>query len=224
MMLRRKSGSLEDRNLPDMEDLWLEYAKRLQSLASTGAFFTIDEFDRERYDEIAQIAVEMMARLGNVPVRRIENLVGPYATGYVTPKIDVRGVVFEEDRLLLVREKSDGKWALPGGFAEVGLTPAENVSKEIREEAGLIVDVRTLIGVRHKRKGQSEPDARDFYKLFFGCNRIGKAAGGDDPGITDHAYFNRNAIPELSTRRTTQADIEMGFNYAADPGKPASFH
>ncbi|WP_371171329.1 NUDIX hydrolase [Aliiroseovarius sp. 2305UL8-7] len=207
-----------------MEELWLEYAKRLQALASTGAAFTRDQYDRERYDEIAQIAMEMMARIGDVPVCRIEALIGPYATGYMTPKVDVRGVVFENDRLLLVKEKSDGKWALPGGFADVGLSPAENISKEILEEAGLVVDVAALIGVRHKSMGRSEPDSRDFYKLFFACNGKGKAAGPNDPSIADHAYFGRDTIPDLSTGRTTLVDIEMAFDHLNNVGRAASFH
>lgn len=88
-----------------MEYLWLKYAKRLHALASSGATYTKDRYDQERYQEIAHIALQMMADLGKVPVTTIEGLVGPYACGYVTPKVDVRGAVFSEGRILLVRKK-----------------------------------------------------------------------------------------------------------------------
>lgn len=207
-----------------MEDQWLTYAKRLQAIASTGASFTKDRYDRERYDEIAQISLEMIAQLGQVPVQRIDDLVGPYATGYTTPKVDVRGAVFHENGILLVREKSDGLWALPGGFAEVGLTPAQNVAKEIQEEAGLIVDVEALIGVRHKPKEQYAPDARDFYKLFFACTCRSEISDPRDPDIADWGYFQPDDIPDLSTGRTILGDIEMAFSYRDTPGKATFFH
>ena len=207
-----------------MEDRWLSYAKKLHALASTGASFTKDRYDRVRYDEISQIAVEMIAQLGGVPVSRINELIGPYATGYVTPKVDVRGTVFAEGQILLVKEKTDGLWALPGGFADIGLTPAENVAKEIREEAGLNVEVEALIGVRHKPKEQYAPDARDFYKLFFACKAVSRAVEPNDPDIADWGYFKADNIPKLSLGRTISADIEMAFKYLADGQTAAFFH
>ncbi len=205
-----------------MEDLWLRFAKKLHALASTGATFTSDRYDRDRFDEIARIAAEMMAQLGQVPVARIEGLIGPYATGYVTPKVDVRGAVFGEAGILLVKERTDGRWALPGGFADIGLTAAQNIAKEIREEAGVAVVVEALIGVRHKPKENYAPDARDFYKLFFACRAVGEAAGPSDPDISDWGYFEQDRIPELSTGRTIAADIEMAFAYRSG-GREAAF-
>lgn len=208
-----------------MEDIWLEYAKRLQALASTGASYTKDQYDRERYDEIAQISIHMMAQLGNIPVSRIQELVSPYAAGYVTPKVDVRGVVIRKEQILLVKEKHEEKWALPGGFADVGLSPAENISKEIWEEAGLKVDVTALIGIRHKSKTTSDPDVRDFYKLFFECRSNGNAINTSDPGIVDVGYFRKSNLPDLSTGRTTEADIGMAFDFCKNDTKTAaSFH
>jgi hypothetical protein len=155
-----------------MEDQWLAYAKRLQAIASTGLFYSKDAFDRDRFQEIADIANGMLAELGNVPVERIASLVSDFAKGYMTPKVDVRGALIEDDRILLVREKSDERWTLPGGFADVGRSAAENVVKEMHEEAGLVVAARSLYSIRHKAKQPDAPDARDFYKLFFLCERL----------------------------------------------------
>ena len=122
-----------------MENTWLAQAKRLQALASTGLHFCTDDFERERLEEIAEIAHSMLAQLGNVPLERISGLVPDFAQRYSTPMIDVRGAVIDGERILLVREGTDGCWALPGGYADIGLSAAENIVKEIREEAGLTV-------------------------------------------------------------------------------------
>ena len=155
-----------------MDNTWLTQAKRLQAIASTGLHFCRDEYDRERYQEIADIAHRMLAELGGVPPARILELVSDFAQGYATPKVDVRGALIEHGRILLVREKSDGCWTLPGGYADVGLSPAER-DQEIREEAGIAVSATRLYSVRHKAKREYEPDVRDFYKLFFLCARDG---------------------------------------------------
>ena len=110
-----------------MESDWLRWAKRLQAIASTGLHFGAGEFDRERYREIADIAHEMLAALGKQPIERIEGLISDFAKGYATPKVDVRGAVIEDGQVLLVREKSDGLWTLPGGYADVGISASENI-------------------------------------------------------------------------------------------------
>ena len=147
-----------------MESQWLTLAKRLQAIASTGLHFSTDEYHRERFAEVGEIANLMLADLATVSVERIQSLVSDHAKGYSTPKVDVRGALIEEDRILLVREKSDGLWTLPGGFADVGQSPAQNVAREFFEEAGLEVEVKHLYSVRHKAKQPYEPDIRDFYK------------------------------------------------------------
>ena len=196
-----------------MENRWLAQAKRLQAIASTGLHYTRDEFDRERYREIADIANAMLADLGNVPIARIEGLVSEFAKGYATPKVDVRGALIEDGKILLVREKSDGKWALPGGFADIGRSAAENVAKELHEEAGVSVSVRSLYAVRHMAKGPYEPDARDFYKLFFLCDREDCDAPAAGLETIDAAFFARSELPELSPARVLPGDIEAAFAF-----------
>lgn len=206
-----------------MEQHWLAYGKRLQAIASTGLHFSRDPFDRERYEEVADIANAMLAAIGTVPVARIKDLISDFAQGYATPKVDVRGALVEQGAILLVQEKSDGLWTLPGGFADVGLSAAQNVEKEIKEEAGLSVAARRLYGVRYKANAGYSPDVRDFYKMFFLCDRTEAAEA--KPGIEtlDARFFARDKLPPLSQGRTLECDIEAAFAFADDPARPAMF-
>ncbi|MGY4408569.1 ADP-ribose pyrophosphatase YjhB (NUDIX family) [Bradyrhizobium sp. LB7.1] len=207
-----------------MEPQWLTYGKRLQAIASSGLHFARDQFDRERYEEIeASIANEMLADLGSVPIERIEGLISDFAKGYATPKVDVRGAIVEENKVLLVREKSDGLWALPGGFADVGLSDAQNIAKELYEEAGLKVSVRRLYGVRHKAGASYSPDVRDFYKVFFLCDRLSGGEARPRLETSEAIFFPKDRLPPLSRGRTIESDVEAAFAFATDANKPAFF-
>ncbi|QAY78804.1 NUDIX hydrolase [Sphingosinicella sp. BN140058] len=196
-----------------MEDDWLRRAKRLHAIASTGLGFCRDSFDRERYQEVAAIAAAMLSDLGTVPIERIPGLVSDFAQGYATPKVDVRGAVIEKGEILLVQERSDGRWTLPGGFADVGRSASENVIKEIEEEAGIGVRARTLYSIRHKAKRAYEPDARDFYKLFFLCDTLDEAVARPGLETLDARFFPPDALPELSLGRVIEKDIYDAFAY-----------
>lgn len=195
-----------------METHWLAWAKRLHAIASTGLHYGADEFDRERYREIAEIAEAMLASLGTVAIERVQNLVHESATGYTTPKVEVRGAVIDNDGILLVREKSDGLWTLPGGFADLGHSPAENVAKEIWEEAGIRVTVKCLYSLRHKARHDYDPDVRDFYKLFFLCEQIGDQAPAPGPEVHDARFFALDKLPPLSTSRVLERDLHAAFD------------
>ena len=196
-----------------MESRWLNLAKRLQAIASTGLHFSDDEFHRERFADVGDIANAMLSDLAQVPIERIQSLVSDYAKGYSTPKVDVRGALIEDDRVLLVRERSDGLWTLPGGFADVGRSAAENVAKEVLEEAGVKVCVRHLYGLRHKAKQPYEPDARDFYKLFFLCDRVGDDEPTPGKDTSEARFFSRDELPPLSRGRILEQDIDAAFDY-----------
>lgn len=206
-----------------MEDRWLHWAKRLQAIASTGIHFGHHEYDRERYQEVASIAQQMLALLGQVPINVIANLVPDFAQGYATPKIDVRGAVFNGEEILLVRERTDGLWTLPGGYADVGLSAAENVEKEVLEEANLTVKAANLFAVRHKAKHGYKPDTRDFYKFFFICERVDSRP--PQPGLEtlDADFFPLQALPPLSLGRVIAADINAAFEYKHDPSRETLF-
>jgi ADP-ribose pyrophosphatase YjhB (NUDIX family) len=206
-----------------MEDNWLTWAKRLQSIASTGLHFARDKYDRERYAEVGVVANEMLAFLASVPVRRIQSLVSDFAKGYATPKVAVRGAVFEGDKILLVREASDGRWALPGGFADVGMSPSENILKEIWEEASLKVEVKALYGIRHKAKHEYDPDVRDFYQLFFLCDRTDDTEPRPGEETAEVGFFGLDELPPLSKGRVLEKDIAAAFEFKADPRRLALF-
>ena len=199
---------------------WLAWAKRLHAIAATGAFYSDargDAYDRERYDEIASIARDMLADVTRLPPDTLRVALGDYAERYVTPQVDVRGAVLRDDRVLLVKEKSDGRWTLPGGFAEVGHSPAENVEKEILEEANLATRAQALIGVRHKARHEYDADVRDFYKLFFLCEAIDGFEVAPGTETLDVGFFALDALPPLSTDRVLEKDLRAAFDYAATP-------
>lgn len=206
-----------------MEDLWLHWAKRLQSIASTGIHYCHGAYDRERYEEVASIANHMLAHLANVPVSRIEALVSDFAKGYATPKVDVRGALFSGQKILLVREHSDGLWSMPGGFADVGRSPCENIVKELWEEATLRVKATALYAIRHKAKHEYEPDARDFYKFFFLCEPVDASPPVPGAETSQVQFFGRDELPLLSTGRTLQKDIDAAFAFRANPAGPTLF-
>lgn len=206
-----------------MEATWLTHAKRLQAIASTGLSFSQDPYDRERFDEIGRIARAMLSDLAVVPLNRIEGLVSDFAQGYATPKVDVRGAVIKGNEVLLVRERCDDLWTLPGGFADVGLSAAQNVEKEMFEEAGLKVSATRLYGVRHKAKRPYEPDTRDFYKMFFLCEPADArepSAGGE---TTEARFFARDDLPALSRGRVIEEDILAAFAFANGSREAAFF-
>ena len=144
-------------------------------------------------------------------------------SGYATPKVDVRGVVFRDGKLLLVREKSDGRWALPGGWADVCEAPAESVEREILEESGFIARATKILAVFDRGKHPHEPPfAFHVYKIFVRCTLLGgKEAASSE---TDAAgFFGAAEIPELSLSRVTPAQIRRMFEHHRHPEWPADF-
>lgn len=205
-----------------MEQPLTTYAKQLQALAATGLMYSKDHYDIERFQQIANIAQAMLADMFATSIERITELT-PDAKSYPTPKVDVRGAVIENNKILMVREGDNGRWTLPGGFAEVGYSPAENVAKEIREEACIDVVVKHLFSVRHKAKGPFDADVRDFYKLYFLCERSSEHAprAGDD--VTMVQFFGLDELPELCTDRVVVEDIQRAFAYHLAPDQPTLF-
>lgn len=199
-----------------MESLWLSHAKRLQAIAASGLYFTKDPFDRERYLEIEAISKTMMAELGSVPLERIAELVPDSSRGYATPKVDVRAAIIRDNEILLVRERSDGLWTMPGGFADIGLSASKNVEKEVLEEAGLSVQAKHLYCVRHKASDNYPPDVRDFYKLFFFCEPTAEVVPQAGAETSEVGYFSLNMLPPLSTGRVIESDVLMAFDFASN--------
>lgn len=206
-----------------LEESWLARAKRLLALAQTGQHFTKDPFDNDRYEEIAHIARAMLADLGRVPVSQIDGLVPQPAVGYATPGIDIRAAIIRDGRILLVRERSDGKWAMPGGFADIGSSAAENIEREVWEEAGLRVRAKHLYALSHKARHPYPPDMRDFYKLFFLCDGFDDANPKAGMEVSDVGYFDPDALPELSEARNLMSDIRDAFRATSATNRASHF-
>ncbi len=206
-----------------MEDQWLRYAKRLHAIASTGLFYSESDFDKERYEEVAVIANNMLAELGNKPIAEINELFPDFALGYATPKVDVRAAVIRGETILLVREKLDRLWTLPGGYADVGISASDNAVKEVREESGLDVTSRRLIGVFHKAKHEYTQDARDFYKFYFLCDEVGEKEPAAGSEIMEVGFFNPDELPPLSEGRSIRKHIELAFEYYGNDKLPTAF-
>jgi len=159
-----------------MDPSWLRWAKGLQAIAQNGLTYATDVYDQERYQVVREVAAEMMAEGSESDTESVLQLFSE-ETGYATPKVDVRGAVFRDDTILLVREASDGKWSLPGGWADVNDSPSENIVREISEESGFETRVQKLAAVLDRGKHPHVPATpHHVYKMFFICEITGGAA------------------------------------------------
>jgi ADP-ribose pyrophosphatase YjhB (NUDIX family) len=206
-----------------MEPPWLVWARELQAIAQTGLTFATSAYDRERYTAIRSLAARMMVTHSDADFCRVERLFAEQ-TGYATPKVDVRGAVIEDGRILLVREIEDsGRWTIPGGWAEVNQSPSESVVREVREESGLEVAVRKLAAVYDRARQGHPPYPFNVYRLFFICDVVG---GAPRAGLetTEVAFFCENQIPEdLSTERILPHQIRRMFEHARNKNLPTDF-
>lgn len=209
-----------------VEDVVREQALRLMAVAQTGLAYGHDEFDRERYREVMKFGRALMdlVTTGPLPDELIRDTLPDQ--GYATPKVDVRGAVFDRcERLLLVRERSDGRWTLPGGWCDVGESPGEAVCREVAEESGLSVYARRLAAVLDReRRGHWPPMAVHVYKLFFLCEPTGEEPGEpQDLETLQVDWFPLDALPELSISRVTEAELHMLHAAHRDPSMPTVF-
>jgi len=203
------------------EPSWLVVSRELRAIAQIGLTFSKDAFDRQRFERIRELAARLTAvGSGEDDARILDLFRGD--TGYATPKVDVRGAVFRDGRILLVREISDGRWTLPGGWADVNQSPAECVVREIAEESGFSVRAAKLAAIHDYRKRHRPRHPDSIYKLFFLCELTGGSARPSEE-TSEVAFFERHALPELSPGRTTAEQIELMYAHAEDPARPAEF-
>src|SRR3984893_7221006 len=208
--------------MPGDEPQWLSIARQLRALAQTGLTFTADRFDRQRYERVRELAGSMLALGSGADYGAILGVLLA-DKGYATPKVDVRGAAFVDGRVLLVREISDGKWTLPGGWADVNQTAAENVVREIAEESGFEAKALKLAAVSDYQKSGHPPRHLDsIYKIFFVCEITGGCARPSDE-TSEVAFFARDALPPLSLGRTTVRQIDRMFHHAAHPDLATDF-
>ncbi|MDF2593150.1 MAG: ADP-ribose pyrophosphatase [Clostridia bacterium] len=202
-----------------MENYWLETAKKLQAMAQSGLAYCTNQYDIERYEELRDISADMMSKYTDTEITMVKSLFCN-ETGYQTPKVDIRGVIFKDNKILMVREKLDGAWALPGGWADIGLTPGEVAVKEVKEEAGLEVKPIRLLAVFDKKCHPHPPSPYHVYKIFILCEIVG---GSLRTGMetSDARFFGSHELPELSVERNTESQIKIMFEYLENPNKEA---
>ena len=202
------------------EPHWLLWARELQAMAQTGLTFSQDKYDLERYQRLRGIAAAMMAAGSGEPLERIHALF-EQDVGYPTPKVDVRGAVFAHRRILLVREISDGRWTLPGGWADVNQSPRECVEREINEESGFEARARKLAAVcDSRRQGYAFRHPYSIYKLFFICELTGGAPRASIE-TSEVGFFAPDDLPPLSTGRVNPHQVARMFAHLDDPDRPA---
>ena len=199
----------------------LEWARQVQAIAQNGLAFTHDPFDRERYTQLTELVAQLLARELEMPIDAARALWSD-EQGYATPKVDVRGGVFIESRVLLVRERSDGRWTLPGGWVDVNDAPSEAVAREILEESGYQARPVKLAALLDKNRHPHPAGVHHIYKLFFLCELTGGAAAVS--AETDAAeFFPLQALPPLSTGRVLATQIERLYQHHLDPSLPTDF-
>ncbi len=206
-----------------MDPQWLAWAKRLQAIAQTGLTYAKDQYDVERFEEVRRIAAGMMAP-ACAPPTDVAALIDYFGrdSGYATPKVDVRAAVFENDRLLMVKEREDGLWTLPGGWADIGDSPSAAAVREVKEESGFDVVVRKLLAV-HDRNLHGHPSIPfHAYKLFFLCELVGGTAAPSNE-TEQVEFFAEDEIPPLSLTRVMPSQIAHLFEHHRHPDWPTSF-
>ncbi|WP_372647884.1 NUDIX hydrolase [Draconibacterium sp.] len=195
-----------------MSKYYFEKIKRLHALAEIGLEYNTIAYDIERYQEIRDICLEMLEKITRIPVSEIIPVIEE-RNGYRTPKVDVRAIVFNEnDKILLVQEKADKLWALPGGWTDIAFSPGEVAEKECMEEAGLKVKATRLLAIMDKQKQGMPPAFEYVYKIFMLCKKEGDSISVG-PETCDVGWFNENKLPPLSLPRNNEAQIRMMFGY-----------
>ncbi|MGH8211177.1 MAG: NUDIX hydrolase [Steroidobacteraceae bacterium] len=199
----------------------LSWARKVQAIAQNGLLFTQDCFDRERYTQLQELVASIISAELDIPLGKAKALWDNEA-GYATPKVDVRGGVFDGDKVLLVRERSDGRWTLPGGWVDVNEAPSEAVVREIFEESGYRAKAIKLAALVDKNRHPHPPSVHHIYKLFFLCELTGGIA---TISIETDAveFFPVRSLPELSTGRALSSQIERLYEHQLNTDLPTDF-
>lgn len=202
---------MENKAIPQ----WLAWAREIRALAQTSEHYAENVYQQERYTRLLEIAAEIIAAHSGLEVPQTVAEFRRHQ-GYVTPKIDVRGAVFREGKILLVREKMEDGWTMPGGWADVGDVPSEAAEREVWEEAGFEVKAKKVVGVYDANR-VGELDLFHAFKIVFLCEIIGGEARTSHE-TTDVGFYGREEIPQpFSGERTKRRHIEDAFAAHADP-------
>jgi ADP-ribose pyrophosphatase YjhB (NUDIX family) len=200
---------------------WLAWAREIQALSQTGLTFTTNEFDRQRFERLREIAAEILAKQVDLPPEFWSQQFA-IQTGYATPKIDVRGAVVRDGKILLVQEKSDQRWCMPGGWGDVGEKPSAMVAREVLEESGFAVIPRKVAGVFDANRDGRPMSFFHAYKVIFLCEITGGTARPSEETLAVD-FFAFDQLPPLSTSRTHPRHLAEIRLHLADTSRPAAF-
>ena len=199
---------------------WLSWAQEIFSLSQSGLTYSGNPYDIERYKRLQEITAEIIASQSKISKETVLESFSMQA-GYITPKIDVRGAVIRENKILLIQERADGKWAMPGGWADLGNAPASVAEREVWEESGFRVRAEKVVAVIDANR--IEPmEFYHAYKIIFLCTLL-----DGEPRISHETlavdFFDPKHLPPLSRYRTNEDMIQEVFAHAKDPNRPAAF-
>lgn len=207
--------------MSDKTPFWLEIARELQALSQTGLAFCQNEFDKDRYNKLNSISVRILEHHNNAEIEDCEKIF-LNQPGYSTPKIDVRSAVVEDGKILLVKERQDGRWSMPGGWADVGDYPSEVAVRETKEESGYDVEPVKIVAVFDANRSGRPLEFFHAFKVIFLC----KLTGGEpkhDHEILDVGFFPLDDLPPLSENRTNIKHLNEIKLHLQDINRATSF-
>lgn len=202
--------SVEDIVRVFKNDVWKKWAQELQFLSQCSLAYSKDKFDRERSERIREIACEMLSYKYDIPIEKVKlDFAGEL--GYQTPKVETRAAVIKDNKILLVKEQFDGKWALPGGYQDVNMSIKENAIKEASEEAGAVVNPVKIIAVLDYNRHHHVNFPFGMVKVFVLCEYVSHSFV-ENTETLGAEFYSLDELPELSTTRTTKKQLEMCFD------------
>ncbi len=200
---------------------WLQWAREIQALSQTGLTYSSSEYETQRYRRLMEISAEIVSSHTGLA----EDCLLPdfsMQSGYATPKVDVRGAVVRDEQILLVQERVDGRWCMPGGWADVGDLPSDTVVREVWEESGFHVVPRKVVGVFDANRTGRPLEFYHAYKIVFLCDVTGgKAQPSNETLAVD--FFRFGDLPPLSSNRTNEWHLAEVLAHVRDPGRPTAF-
>ena len=199
---------------------WLELAQEIFSLSQSGITYSGNQYDIDRYRRLQEITAEMIASQSEMGKESVLESFSMQA-GYITPKVDVRGAVVRDNKILLIQERADYKWAMPGGWADLGNSPASVAEREVFEESGFHVKAEKVVAVIDANRIQPM-EFYHAYKIIFLCTIL-----DGEPRISHETlavdFFDLNNLPQLSMYRTNEDMLREVFAHVQDPARPTAF-
>jgi ADP-ribose pyrophosphatase YjhB (NUDIX family) len=212
-----------------LEPQWMIWAREIRAIAQTGLYFALDEnanennreFDQQRYTQLLELSADIIANhtdINKISLLRSFNL----ESGYVTPKIDVRAAIFDDDSILLVQDRIEGSWSMPGGWADVNELPSKMIEREVVEESGIISKTIKIVGIYEANHDREPVSVFHAYKIIFLCERL-----GGEPTCSEETssvrFFPIDSLPELTGPRTNTRQVLEAYQHHINTSRPSYF-